>query len=283
MTVSNESVKTTVEGNGAITVFTYNFPIPVNADYELIYTDNEGNETVLGSSLYSITGLGSPNGGSFTYPLSGSPIAAGTTLTLLRQVPYAQLTNFGNQTTYNPQVLEAALDNIVEQIQQVVENVGRCLQIPVVEQTPGTLPGQQARENHLLGFDQNGAPIAVAYPGGSALPPNSQDFYFFCYGQPSSSQIIGQIVFNRAIVFGANMPGMQGFAGVAPTTAVSITMNYNGVPIGTINFAEGAQTSTTVSNAFTTAAGGVLSLVFQATTDATFANISVTPSGTSAT
>ena len=88
MTVSVTACKLIALSNGAQTTFSYNFSMPIGSAYTLIYTDAAGNQTTLSPSAYSVGGLGNPVGGMFTYPLSGSPIAAGTSLTFIRQTPY---------------------------------------------------------------------------------------------------------------------------------------------------------------------------------------------------
>lgn len=283
MTISNQTVKATVLGNGAQTVFTYQFEIPVNSGFELIYTDSSGNETMLATSVYSISGIGNPAGGTFTYNPGGTPIASGTSLTLVRQVPYDQLTNFGNQTSYNPEVLDAALDWIVMQTQQLQEWLSRCLYMPVVEGATAPLPGQTARANMYLGFDNNGLPIVLPGTAGGVFP-NSQDFYVFSAGLPSTSQKFTQLVFNRAIAFPANFAGSHAICDTVPTANVVVNILYNGVQVGQIAFAEGATTGTiTSTGAFTTAAGGVMLMQFQSATDATFADFSATLAASSAT
>lgn len=282
MTIQIESVKTTVGGNGAQTTWTYDFEIPNGANYDLILTDSSGNETTLAISNYSVTGVGSPNGGTFTYNPGSGPVAAGNTLTFVREVPYQQLTNFTNQNTYNPEVLEAALDWIVMQIQQLEEQISRCLFIPVVEGALGALPSAQARANLVQEYDQNGVPIVGA--GGSGTPPNSQDLYVLSSGAPSGSQLMLQAVFNRAVVFPAGLSGSHAVCGTAPTAAVVINLLYNGAQIGTVNFAIGATTGTfAMTSPLTTAAGGVLQAVFQSSTDATLKDVSFTLSGSSST
>ena len=96
MTVSITACKVIALGNGAQTTFSYDFEMPIGSAYTLIYTDASGNQTTLSPSAYTVTGMGNANGGTFTYPLSGSPIAAGTSLTFIRQTPYTQATSLGN-------------------------------------------------------------------------------------------------------------------------------------------------------------------------------------------
>ena len=119
MTVSNTSSSTTVTCNGSQTVFNYNFYIPPGGTYwQLQQIDLSGNVTTIPTSAYSVNNVGSTTGGTFTYPLTGSPVAAGYQLTLSRALPYVQSTSLANQGNYYPAVVEAALDWIVLLLQQ---------------------------------------------------------------------------------------------------------------------------------------------------------------------
>lgn len=160
MTISNESIKTTVRGNGVQTTFSYNFLIPSASAAELYLLDTvTGGTILLPASSWQLTGAGNPAGGTFLYPRgSGSGPATSTqTLTLVRAVPYTQNTNLGNQNAYYPRAVEAALDWIVMQVQQFVDETGRSLRVPISEQgLPELLPAA-FRTNTLLSFDSAGA------------------------------------------------------------------------------------------------------------------------------
>src|SRR5262249_950360 len=64
-------------------------------------------------------------GGTVTYPLSGSPIANGTSLTVSRIVPLTQTTSISNQGDFAPTVTERALDQLCLEIQQVAARTGQ--------------------------------------------------------------------------------------------------------------------------------------------------------------
>lgn len=130
MTISTEASQVIFAGNGSTTVFTYSFIIPESTDVVLIYTDTNGTSTTLNSAQYSITGLNNSNGGTVTYPLAGSAIASGTTLTLMRDVPYTQPTDFENQGGVYPDVVEIGMDYIVMQTQQLATNSTRYMRLP---------------------------------------------------------------------------------------------------------------------------------------------------------
>lgn len=146
-------------GNGATTVFTYSFIIPTAVDAVVTFTDDEGTETVLTAAQYTITGLDDPNGGTITYPLAGSPIATGESLTLQRIVAYTQPTVLTNQGNFYPDVVEASEDYIVMQTQQLAEEVGRAIRFPAVDpaiNSVAELPAWQARADKIFGFDSSG-------------------------------------------------------------------------------------------------------------------------------
>lgn len=119
MTLTNTTFSQTFQGNGATTVFNYNFPIPLDTYVVAIYTDPSGVSTTLTPNLYTITGLGNPSGGTITYPLAGSPMATGATLMVSRILPLVQLFTLANQGGFYPDVVDGALDYITMVVQQI--------------------------------------------------------------------------------------------------------------------------------------------------------------------
>jgi len=167
MTISTTTSKVIWQGNGATTAFSYSFAMPIASEAVLTYTDTFGNQTVLNAAQYSITGVGTSTtgggtqGGTVTYPLTGSPIAAGTTLTLQRVIPYTQPTSLANQSGFWPSVVEGMDDNLEMQIQQLAEIAARSLQFNPADAGPfNPLVPAAERANMALMFDANGNPIA---------------------------------------------------------------------------------------------------------------------------
>jgi hypothetical protein len=170
MTVSSQTNKVVIAGNGVTTVFSYNFQINNAADAQVIYTDSTGVSTTLSSTLYSISGLTSPTGGTVTYPLVGSPIATGTSLTITRQLTLTQPTSIANQGAFYPTAVESAIDRAVMEIQQVSEQIGRTLTAPITDATAMTsLPSATARANKALVFDASGNPTAGVLPASGVI------------------------------------------------------------------------------------------------------------------
>jgi hypothetical protein len=176
LTVSSTSNKIIYSGNGATTSFPFTFPGVAAADIQVFYTDAAGTITQIAQGsgatqcTVTLTAAVSPNptgaGGSVTYPNSLSPIASGTFLTILRTMPLTQGTAFSNQGTVYPQVVEQALDQLLLQIQQINELIGRQITVAVSDSTPTALPPAAQRALTYMAFDTSGNPIAaLASPG----------------------------------------------------------------------------------------------------------------------
>lgn len=162
MTISNSVSDVTYTGNGAATTWDYDFYIP--SQNELIVTvfdEGDSAGTVINSSDYSVTGIGSQNGGTVTYPLSGSPLTAQQTITIQRLIPYTQPTSFSNQGAFYPETVEDALDWLEMQIQQINTQSDRYLRVAINDPPVEALPQVSARAGQMLGFDSDGNPIAA--------------------------------------------------------------------------------------------------------------------------
>lgn len=106
-TVSSQTSSITAQGNGATTVFTYNFLIPAYSPTPVVVsildtTVLPNATTVLTPSQYAITGVNNPAGGTVRYPLTGPPLITGQYITISRSVPYTQTVAFSNQGTFYP-------------------------------------------------------------------------------------------------------------------------------------------------------------------------------------
>lgn len=157
MTIATTSNKVIGQGNAATTNWPFSFLIPDQASLVVLYTDTAGLISTIPAGQYSVAGLNDPNGGSVTYPLSGAPIAVGTTLTVLRTVAYNQQRSVINQSGFFPDVYEAALDYLTMQTQQINEILGRAIVASSGDLNPVMgLPAAVARANSVLGFDAAG-------------------------------------------------------------------------------------------------------------------------------
>ena len=169
MTISTQTTKVTVLGNGAQSVFTYSFLLPTAGQYALYYTDAAGLISLISQANYTVSGIGVSTGGTFTYLPSGTPIATGTSLTLVRAVPNTQVYEFGNQGAYYPQQVESALDRLDMQVQQLQTLANLSFKVPFTNANVADVPTLVDRANTWAYFDASGNLVgsAAASPGTS--------------------------------------------------------------------------------------------------------------------
>jgi len=169
MTISTQTTKVTVLGNGAQSVFTYSFLLPTAGQYALYYTDAAGLISLISQANYTVSGIGVATGGTFTYLPSGTPIATGTSLTLVRAVPNTQVYDFGNQGAYYPQQVQSALDRLEMQVQQLQTLANLSFKVPFTNANVADVPTLIDRANTWAYFDASGNLVgsATASPGTS--------------------------------------------------------------------------------------------------------------------
>jgi len=151
-------------GTGAQTSWPFTFKVFAASDIAVTIANNLGVETALVlNSDYSVTlnsNQDTSPGGTVTYPISGSALPTGSRLTIFGNLPYDQPLDLPSGGNFSPLALENQLDRLTMQIQQLRENVGRALQLPVT--TDGTLSVQlpPPAPNELIGWDSGGNNLA---------------------------------------------------------------------------------------------------------------------------
>ncbi len=140
MTIAASTNSVTLNGDGATLSFSYPFRINTTdgSDIQVSVIDTLGNVTPI-TSNYSVD---VPNGRIY-YPTVGgvSPLGVGVTalptgwsINLRRVEPLSQVVSLSDQGFSLP-TLENGLDKITMILQQITEQLGRCVQYPV-----GTVP-----------------------------------------------------------------------------------------------------------------------------------------------
>lgn len=245
MTVATTTYFVNALGNGATTVFNFNFIADSAATMEVFYVAADLSQTLLSPSQYTLY-INPPAvgqlwgvGGTVTYPLSGSPIASGTSLIIQRIVPYLQTVSISNQGAFYPQAVEQALDLLELQIQQLLAG--------------GTGGGTGG------GLD-TAAKIPFEFLGG--VPP-------------VTNEVMGLISFPVQTSFSCNFAGATGKCLVNPTGTVTANITKNGSVIGHMVIStSGVFTFTTVTCAtLVYAVGDYMSIVAPSGVDATLANL----------
>ena len=180
MTVTTISTQVVYTGNSLATNFPFPFLVPAAADLVAVITDTNGNQTVLNPTTYSISGLGSPGGGSITYPLVGSPLATGWKINISRVLTLMQQTSLEDQGGYYPDVVEAALDYLTMLCQQINQAMANLVPLGFNfsdQETPvGTINGSNAV--FTIGRAP-GPPTSLAlYKNGILQAPAGGDYNF---------------------------------------------------------------------------------------------------------
>lgn len=126
MTLPTTISAVTYAGNGITTQFDWTFPIPSGA--LAVYRTEDNVAVLVDPSAYSVSGLDDPNGGTVTF--AEAP-ALGQTITIKRNVALTQDMALVTGSAFYAEVVEGAFDHATMQIQQLAEEMGRAVQVPI--------------------------------------------------------------------------------------------------------------------------------------------------------
>ena len=152
MTVSSSDNKSgPYNGNGSTTVFSRDF-LAKDEDHVKVYTTTGGVTTEVTSGI-THSGIGTTSG---NVTFSSAP-ATGTQVTILREVPKTQETDYSGQGSVSPEQVEDDLDLLAMQVQDVSEQIDRAYTAPIT--------GKSFTENNIPKFDSAGDLVdgGVAY------------------------------------------------------------------------------------------------------------------------
>lgn len=145
-------------GNGAQTSWPFTFKVFAAADIQVTVANVLGVETLLTLGTdYTVTLNGDQQnspGGTVTYPITGSPLAAGGRLTITGYVDFDQQLDLPEGGNFSPAALENQLDRIVMQVQQLRESINRAVQVGVTTDVAVTLP--PPAPSRLIAWNQDG-------------------------------------------------------------------------------------------------------------------------------
>lgn len=113
-------------GNGVTTVFPYGFRILDASHIQVVRTEG-GVDTIL-SSGFTVSGVGVGSGGNITFAVAPTALQK---ITLIRNAPFTQSTDLENQGAYYAETIEDALDLAAMRDQQMAEEIGRAVKVPV--------------------------------------------------------------------------------------------------------------------------------------------------------
>lgn len=164
MTISNTLAKAgPFSGDGVNTSFPFGFKVFVASDVQVIKTSTLGVEsTLVLNSDYSVALNADQNnspGGTVTYPISGTKLALGESLTVVSNVPDLQQTDITNGGGFYPNIVEDMIDKRAIVSHQNSEAISRALKLPVSSSasTSTTLPVPVA--SNVIGWDPTGTKL----------------------------------------------------------------------------------------------------------------------------
>ena len=132
------------------------------SDIAVTIADSLGIETALVLDTdYSVTlnaNQETSPGGTVTYPISGTPLAVGSKLSIIGDLDYDQPLDLPSGGNFSPLALENQLDRMTMQLQQLEERLSRALLVPVNSTADVQLPNPEP--NELIGWDSTGDNLA---------------------------------------------------------------------------------------------------------------------------
>lgn len=126
MTISSVINRKDYQGDGSTTAFPvpYKFLANAHLDVRLRVTETQTETVQTLTTHYTVTGAGVDNGGTLTM-VTAPPV--GTNLTILRDTPTTQLTDYVENDLFDADLHEEGLDKLTMLIQDLDEVFGRCV------------------------------------------------------------------------------------------------------------------------------------------------------------
>lgn len=143
-------------GNGVTTSFPFTFKVFAAADVQVVKAVSGVETTLVLNSDYTVTLNGDQDanpGGTITFPISGSALSSGQSLTFTGDIDYDQPLDLPSGGNFSPIALENQLDRTTMQLQQLKEELNRALTLPVSSTASTSLPLPSALK--VIGWDSS--------------------------------------------------------------------------------------------------------------------------------
>lgn len=124
MTVTAKTTRTQYTGTGLVKTYAYNWKILDEADLVVVRTVAGVDTTLVLNTDYTVTGVGTDNGGNVVLT---SNLASGALLTVYMAMDIEQPTDLTNQASPFLERIESAMDRQALISQQIAEELGRCI------------------------------------------------------------------------------------------------------------------------------------------------------------
>jgi hypothetical protein len=160
MTISSETRKAgPFTGNGVTATFPFTFKVFQASDVKVVRANTAAVETILTMGTdYTISlnaNQDSTPGGSITLT---SPLTLNYLLSATSKVPNTQTMDLTNQGGFYPKVINAAMDRLTVQLQQVALDAANAVKVPLTS----TQTGDQLRDSLILAQANSAASAAAA-------------------------------------------------------------------------------------------------------------------------
>lgn len=151
-------------GNGAQTSWPFTFKVFSASDVSVVvYTPLTG-EVTLDPSEYTVTVNGNQDtspGGAVEYPTGGATLGGTDRLTIIGGIPYDQPMDIPEGGNFSPVALENQLDRTIMQVQQLAEQQGRVLTLPITSgETNPQFPRPEG--NKFIAWNEDGTALRNA-------------------------------------------------------------------------------------------------------------------------
>jgi hypothetical protein len=157
MTISTTIIKSSSNGNGSTSAFTYSFKITDDDDIQVIIRSATGVETVKSKGThYNVSGVGN-NSGTVTFTSGNIPVS-GETVLLRRSTPKTQAMDLIDNDPMSADTIETAHDKVISITQELQEQVDRSLKLSRTNTMTSTEFTTSAtdRASKILAFDSSG-------------------------------------------------------------------------------------------------------------------------------
>jgi hypothetical protein len=159
MTLSSSTARNSYACTGSQTVFPYTFRILDQAHIKVILRSSAGIETDLPiTTHFAVSGVGEAEGGNVT---TVATYADGYTLTLLRSVPPSQESDYVENDLFPAESHEQALDKLTMIVQQMIEEMKRCIKLPKSSELTGAQVEIDATASRVIGWDAYGTGLSL--------------------------------------------------------------------------------------------------------------------------
>ena len=138
MTLSTSLRRNDYTGNGAVDTYAYSFKVSDDDDLTVMVRNPSTDvvTTLTKTTDYTVSGVGLAAGGNIALVNSAQAwldgdgdLLTGWKLTILGSAPNLQSTSIRNQSTFYPSTHEEAFDYFVMLIQQLQEQINRCVKV----------------------------------------------------------------------------------------------------------------------------------------------------------